>query len=124
MPPRPSYITARQPPALLQNEEYNDVHHQISTNMRAISNEQADNYNYSNTLTHNSTMQEQMFMCSSQNPKQRTHREASNTFGVYPQSSLDPSLDSSLSHYIAKKHLKGQPSYLENPDVIQDVKER
>ena len=63
-------------------------------------------------------------MCTSHGPTQRTHREANNCFGVYPQSSLDPSLDSSLSHYISKKHLKGQPSYLENPDVIRDVKER
>ena len=44
---------------------------------------------------------------------------------TYPltTSVLDPSLDASLSHTIARNQLKGLPSYVDQPDVIKQVRD-
>ena len=43
--------------------------------------------------------------------------------GNVNQTILDPSLDSSIKHNLARKQIQGIPSYLDQPDVIKAIRD-
>ena len=55
--------------------------------------------------------------------KQSTHWNGTGLGCTVGQTSLDPSLEKTLSHRLAREHLKGIPSYIEQPDVIKAIRD-